>query len=395
MGEGAQLNVRDVVNAVGSAALAARFEDEAPEYPGFPVYWTSKSRPQAAQDALRWIAGPRRSSCWRASSTRATWCLRFPGGSSPGTLKHFRHDRPQVEAQRAGLDALREVEAFHTLVGNLANAASYFPAAEAALPADHEWIPRQKAVREDLLAQIVDPAARSAAGFRRHAQRKLADLKRAYIETYLALHARARLDVEEDRRKSRLLADGRLRQLEALANIDLLPRRQLDDFLERVTALKSCPALTAHDLGAGAECPHCAFRPSAERAHATVGARLAALDGELDTLLSTWTGVLLSNLDDPATRAKLDLLRPDQRAPVQAFLASRLLPDPPDRDFIDAVAQVLSGLAKVVVTVDDLRAALFPAGSPATPGKLKQRFADYLDERAKGRDEAQVRIVIE
>ena len=80
---------------------------------------------------------------------------------------------------------------------------------------------------------------------------------------------------------------------------------------------------------------------------------------------------------------------------MQAFLASRLLPDPPDRDFIDAVAQVLSGLSKVVVTVDDLRAALFPAGSPATLGELKQRFADYLDERAKGRDEAQVRIVLE
>ena len=121
---------------------------------------------------------------------------------------------------------------------------------------------------------------------------------------------------------------------------------------------------------------------------------MAALDGELDTLLSTWTGVLLSNLDDPATRGKLELLGPDQRDVVQAFIVSGTLPDAANRDFIDAVAQVLSGLSKVVVTVDDLRAALFPAGSPATQGELKQRFADYLDERAKGRDEAQVRIVL-
>ena len=76
-------------------------------------------------------------------------------------------------------------------------------------------------------------------------------------------------------------------------------------------------------------------------------------------------------------------------------MASRLLPARPGRDFIDAVGQVLSGLSKVVVTADDLRHALFPGGSPATPGELKQRFADYVDERAKGLDEAQVRIVID
>ena len=254
---------------------------------------------------------------------------------------------------------------------------------------------RLRAVREALLAQVVDPAARSAAGFRRRAQRQLADLKRAYVETYLALHTRARLGVDEDRRKGRLLADGRLQQLKALAKIDLLPRQQLDVFLGRLTALESCPVLTEHDLDAAAECPHCAFRPSAERVEATAGSRLAGLEDELDTLLSTWTGILLSNLDDPTTRGKLDLLRPDQRAPVQAFTASRLLPARPGPDFIDAVAQVLSGLSKVVVTDDDLRRALFPGGTPATPGELKRRFADYVDEKAKGRDAAQVRIVLE
>ncbi len=582
-GGSAPVNVRDVVNAVGAAALAARFEDEAPDYPAFPVYWTAESRPQAAQDALRWIAGPRRTrqggqvldalelldgdrldparsryarhvverlegkgqghvldrgeliqavhdveymapgthrlepewvvvvlaslvysghvvlavpgrkfdatdvaalaaapladlvdfkhlerpKAWDIPALAAlfellaltpgmaqlaaqgkdepvrelqkavdAWVgrlvtarqalaegLHFWGRrlldepaaadlrgrldaakdfleplqafSSPGALKHFRHGRAEVEAQRAGLDALREVEALRALVGNFANAASYFPAAEAALPSDHAWTERLRAVREELLAQLVDPAARAAAGFRQRAQKKLADLKRAYVETYLALHTRARLGVDEERRKGRLLADGRLQQLKALATIDLLPRRQLDDFLDRATALKSCPALTEHDLDAAAECPHCAFRPSGERAGAPAGSRLAALDDELDGLLSTWTDVLLSNLDDPATRGKLDLLRPDQRLPVRTFMASRLLPARPGRDFIDAVAQVLSGLSKVVVTADDLRGALFPGGSPATPAELKRRFGDFVDEKAKGLEETKVRIVIE
>ena len=398
---GAQANVRDVVNAVGSAALAARFEDEAPDYPAFPVYWTSASRPQAVQDALRWIAGSRKTQQGskvldalelldgdRLDPTRSRYAkhvvellerkgrgqvlnrgelihtvhdveymapstyrlepewvvvllaslvysghvvvavpgrkfdatdvaaltatpladlvdlkhverpkawdvpalaalfelleltpgtaqlvtqgkdepvrelqkavdarvgrlvtarqalqagLQFWGRrlldehatadlrgkldaardfleplqafSSPGTLKNFPYSRQDVEAQRAGLDALGDVEALHALVGDFANAASYFPAAEAALPPDHAWVERLKQVRDDLTARFLDPARRSATGFRRQAQQELGDLKRAYVDAYLALHTRARLGVDDDRRKGRLLTDKRLQRV--------------------------------------------------------------------------------------------------------------------------------------------------------------------------------------
>ena len=315
--------------------------------------------------------------------------------SSPGTLKNFPYSRQAVEAQRAGLDALGEVEALHALVGDFANAASYFPAAEAALPADHAWVERLLQVRDDLAARFLDPAQRSAAGFRRQAQNELGDLKRAYVDAYLALHMRARLGVDDERRKGRLLADKRLQRVRALAAIDLLPRRQLDDFQNRLAALESCFLLTAQELDAAAECPHCAFRPSAEPVGAAAGKVLSGLDGELDALLAAWTDILLANLKDPTTRERLELVGPAQRDPVQAFIASRMLPDELHHDFVGAVAQVLSGLWKVVVTAEELRGALFPSGSPATPGELKKRFGDYVDDKAKGLDEAKVRIVIE
>ena len=579
----AQVNVRDVVNAVGSAALAARFEDEAPEYPAFPAYWTRRSRPQAVQDALRWIAGPRktqqgskvldalelldgdrldprrsryakhvvellerkgagqvlnrgelihtvhdveymapstsrlepewvvvllaslvysghvvvavpgrkfdatgvaalaatpltdlvhlkhveRPKAWDVPALTALFelleltpgmaqlvvqgkdepvrelqkavdarvnrlvmarqglqdGLRFWGRklldehaandlrgkldaakdfleplqafSSPGALKNFPYDRQKVEAQRAGLAALAEVEAIHALVADLASAASYLPAAEAVLPSDHEWVERLKQVRNDLIARFLDPARRSAAGFRQQARKELGDLKQAYVDAYLALHTRARLGVDDDRRKGRLRTDKRLQTVRVLAAIDLLPRQQLDDFLNRLAALESCSALTGQELDAAPECPHCAFRPSAERVEAAVGTVLSGLDGELDALLSTWTEILLSNLEDLTTQDQLELLGPDQRDPVQAFIASRTLPDELSHDFVDAVAQVLSGLSKVVVTAEELCGALFPSGSPATPGELKKRFGDYIDEKAKGLDAAKVRIVIE
>lgn len=49
--------VRDTVNAVAAAALAAHFAEQAPEYPVFHDYHTEENRVQAVRDALRWIAG--------------------------------------------------------------------------------------------------------------------------------------------------------------------------------------------------------------------------------------------------------------------------------------------------------------------------------------------------
>ena len=580
---GVQANVRDIVNTVGSVTLAAHFEDDAPEYPTFSAYCTRESRPQAVQDALRWIAGarktqqgikvldalelldgeridPRRSryakhivdllgrkghgqvlnrvefihtvhdveflapstyrlepdwvvvvlaslvysgdvvvavpgrkfdatdmsalaatplgdlvdlkhverpKAWNIPALTAVFELlgltpgmaqfvaqgkdepvqelqkavdarvnrlvmarqalqagfRFWGRNlldeqagddlrrnldtakefseslqsftSPGKLKNFHHSRHDVEAQSTGRDALLEVEAIHALVGELGTAALYLTAAEAVLPPDHAWVERMKPLREDLVAQVLDPASRSATGFRQQAQRTLGDLKRTYIGEYLAHHTRARLGVNDDKKKRQLLGDERLRRVQGLTTIDLLPRQQLHNFQNRLAGLKSCFSLTDQDLDATAECPHCAFRPSTERSAASAGQVLSSLDDELDALLSTWTETLLGNLDDPTTKEQLALLERDQRNLVDAFIASRVLPDNLDHAFIDAVAQVLSGLAKVVVTSDDLRDALFPSGSPATLGRMKKRFEDYLDEKAKGKDPAKVRIVLE
>jgi len=49
--------VRDYVNTAASALLASHFTDKSPEYPIFSVLVTRQNREQAAQDALRWIAG--------------------------------------------------------------------------------------------------------------------------------------------------------------------------------------------------------------------------------------------------------------------------------------------------------------------------------------------------
>jgi len=122
---------------------------------------------------------------------------------------------------------------------------------------------------------------------------------------------------------------------------------------------------------------------------------LGAIEGELDQLVEAWTHTLLANLEDPTTKGSLDLLKPKRRKIVNGFIKKRALPEGFYQDFIQALQELLSGLIKVQIKVEDLRGALLSGGSPATPAELKKRFEEYLDRLAKGKEPGKVRIVLE
>ena len=169
--------------------------------------------------------------------------------TTPGKLKNFRYDAPEVTAHRDGLNSLAEIKSLEELVVDLGSTASYLSTAEAVLPTGHDWIDKMKTARDEVLAQIGDPAKRSAATFRQQTQRKLGDLKKAYLQAYLAMHAKARLGVNEDKRKAQLMGDERLKDLQKLSTIDLMPRQHLSDFQNRLGGLEEL--LRAHRAGTG------------------------------------------------------------------------------------------------------------------------------------------------
>lgn len=315
--------------------------------------------------------------------------------SSPGKLKNFRYDAGEVRGHRDGLKALNEVESLQELVTDLGPTASYLSTAEAVLPSEHEWIGKMKSARDDVQAKIGDPDKRGTADFRQKMLRKLTELKKAYLQAYLAMHTKARLGVNEDKRKTRLMGDERLKVLQKLSTIDLMPRQHLSDFQNRLAGLKSCFALTEKDIDASPVCPHCSYKPGAEPLAVPSGTMLDGLDSELDKLVENWAQTLLTNLEDPTTKGNLNLLKPEPKKLVNGFIKKRVLPDDMDQNFIHALQEVLSGLEKVSVNTADMRAALLAGGSPATPTEMKKRFEEYLDELTKGKEPGKVRIVLE
>ena len=88
-------------------------------------------------------------------------------------------------------------------------------------------------------------------------------------------------------------------------------------------------------------------------------------------------------------------MKKSRRALLDDFIAARELPEPLSQEFIAALREVLSGLSRVVVRSDDVKAALLKGGVPATPAELLKRFEGFVQEITKGQDAAKVRIVLE
>lgn len=317
--------------------------------------------------------------------------------NSPGKLKNFRYDVREVEDHKRGLKVLDEIESLQELVSDLGPIASYLSEAMVAMPEDHKWVEQAKETKDRVLEQVNAIAHQKPGTQNQKTQirQELMDLKKTYVQTYLTLHTRARLGRNEDERKEKLIGDERFKALRALASISLMPVSQFRKLEERLGGLKSCFGLTEQELDAAPICPHCNFRPSAEQVSATASVILEQLDEKLDALLDSWTKTLLSNLEDPTVRDNLELLKPEQRKLVDTFLKERVLPDKLSDGFIKALQEALSGLVRVAVKSEDLRAALLRGGSPVTPEEMKQRFEQYLDELTKGHEPGKVRIVLE
>src|SRR5699024_985858 len=133
--------------------------------------------------------------------------------------------------------------------------------------------------------------------------------KTAYQDAYLASHKKLRLGATDDQRKAQLATDRRLKQLQQLSTVEMMPTQQLRDFENTLFGLKTCFSLTKQNLDTDPICPHCNCRPVEEPfSGVQAGDRVSQLDGKLDDMLDDWTTTLLGNLEDPTVAGNIGLL---------------------------------------------------------------------------------------
>ena len=315
--------------------------------------------------------------------------------SSPGKLKNFRYSAPEVLVHENAVKALDDLDALREFIMDHSPAAFWLSTAESVLLVDHDWVDRMKTTQQDVLDALKQADLTELASQSQSIGAKLQKLKKDYIVAYIGLHTKARLGVNDDKRKAGLLNDQRLQTLLKLAGIDLMPRQQLTDYQNRLAGMKSCFALTEQNLDASPICPHCGFRPSVETGVAAGSQMIDQMDAQLDAMVAAWTSTILGFFEDPTTQVNMDLLKIDDRESLEAFINSKELPRPLEGNFVHALKEVLSGLVKVTVKAQDLQQVLQVTDGPATPAEMKKRFEEYIDQLTKGKDPAKVRLVFE
>ena len=314
--------------------------------------------------------------------------------SSPGKLKNLKFSAQDIDIHGEAIRTLGLMETLQDFVARNGATANWLGIAETVLPADHEWTKHVRAARAELENTIRGADLPQVPGELDRLGGVLRPFKREFITLYIDLHTRARLGVNDDKRKGALLADPRLQTLQKLVGIELMPLSQLTDFQNHLGQIKSCLALIERDLDASPVCPHCGFRP--QQSSTISGANLLAqMDKMLDGMLVSWTSALLANLEDPITRHNLDLLPAAERQAVTDFVTAKTLPEPLNSDFVAALREAFSGLVRVTASIRQLDDELLGDRGAVTIDDLRARFEAWIDKLLKGKDRQKVRIVLE
>ena len=318
--------------------------------------------------------------------------------NTAGKLNNFPHDVEAVQGQKDGLELIKSVDELVELVAHVGPETAYLTTAEAILPTDHSWLGEVAKAKSDLLTKVMSPSHRADSGFQRKLAQTLSELKTRYQDAYLELHKRAHLDAKGDKQKAALTNDPRLKQLQKLDAIEIMPHQQLKAIQDKILGLPTCFALTRKELERSPICTHTQYRPVENPpGPGTALDVLRSQDDRLDEIVSDWTQTLLGNLDeDPTVAENIGLISdPKGKKELKAFMADRVLPDTISPALVKALQEALTGLERVTVAASDLRDALVKGGIPCTVEELKERFERYVAATTKGKSANKIRVVVE
>jgi hypothetical protein len=223
--------------------------------------------------------------------------------------------------------------------------------------------------------------------------RELETLKADYIKTYAELHRKMVLNAEGDKQRRQLYDDPRLKALNQLAAVELLSEAELQGWKEAVRHIPV--SLDFHD-GVLADSPtHDGFRPIQHRNQDFNAAeQLDYFDLMLDDILLRWQQALRANLNSEATQQSLEAMTPEERKPIDQFLAqSDDSVDIPD-GFAPVANRALQGIEAVNLSVEALVTALKQGGLPCTVAELEQRFQSFVNEAMRGHDARNTRLTL-
>ena len=315
--------------------------------------------------------------------------------NSAAKLKNFNTPVADIELHRSSLDLVKTINAARDFIIYLNPLINWLSTAEKLLPGEHPWQTEFGKDKEAVLTQVKELKADEIKALTGKISYELKKLKKDYIEHYVKLHSKHRLNRQEDKKKADLSNDLRIRNLLKLGEIDIMPKQQVNEILEKLSGLKTCFNLTEQNLQADPICPHCKFNAAVESGASSASHILSQIDQILDNTITNWTEMLLQNLQDEHTQESIALLSEQDKAVLDQFIKNKELADKVDDNFVKILKEVLAGLIKVTINMDEIRRVISKAGGSITPAELKRVLDQYIDSLIQGKNPQRVRIVLE
>ncbi|MDD3535030.1 MAG: DUF6079 family protein [Candidatus Cloacimonetes bacterium] len=310
-------------------------------------------------------------------------------------LKNFNVPVADIESQRVSLNLVQTIKAAKDFIDNLNPLINWLSTAEKLLPTENPWQDGFGKTKEIVLKQVKELKAEEIKALTGKISYELQKLKKDFIEHYVNLHSKQRLNRQDDKTKAELSNDFRIHSLLKLGEIDIMPKQQVNDILEKLAILRTCFNLTEQNLQADPICPHCKFNAAVETGTVSASHILRQIDQMLDMTIDNWTEMLLQNLQDEHTQESISLLSDKDIAILDEFIQSKKLPDKLDDSFVRILKEVLAGLIKVTINMDEIRRVISKAGGSISPIDLKRVLDQYIDSLTQGKNPQRVRIVLE
>lgn len=301
-------------------------------------------------------------------------------------MVNLKYDVDRIEQEKEHLLIVQQLEKLQQKISEYTKVADYLTKARYIVSPSKAWMDDV-----DLSLDNLSLALKNDEDTSREVE-ELERLRKEYIEHYLMLHQKARLNATENRKKAELLSDPRYDALRTLATrTSFLPSQQFDEWETNIKSLKDCYNLTSEKLQHTPECPYCRYNPRVEQNN--VKTSLSELEDQLGELLNSWTETLLTNFNDESVKESIELLEPGQKKLISEFIKKRSFALPISLSLVNAINVVLKGIHKEQVGLDQIL-NVFGNGSPITIDEVRQNV-DMLLKALVGTNEAsRVRLTV-
>ena len=308
-----------------------------------------------------------------------------------GKLNKLDLSRQQIADADVGKETLKWIEDAAAAGAHVADVTGYLREAVDVFGSNHVISADADDLRTGLLGLFrsdAPPDAGQAGALKATGE----ELRHRFAQAAVTAHGRDRLDGAGDERKRQLLESRTYRDLKRLSLIELLPAGRFATLEQALTDLRTCKMFDPAELTRSVICPECNYRPRPGD-HATAAARLRGIEEQISRLYTEWERVLADSLGTPEMIEQINLLKPGERATVEAFVAAGRIHEPVTEGFVQAVRQVLTRFEVRAIASREVWDILFPEAAPATPAELKQRFAALIDQLIGDKPEERVRLV--